>query len=305
MAILISTTVPNLTTVMTGLINFCVANVGFTNQGTTTSGGITIRRMSKSIGGQTIHYSFWEPTFVDNNRHGFDCKMGTSLATTTSISTGEQAQFTPISTFGSAGPFEGYWIFSDSNNRSAKMVLEVSPGVYNHIMLGEINKAFNFDGGAFLTGGFYQSSTNQVVRIDLTNFTSTDIDVPLSGFSFAGRSFIRKGTNFLRMGGSTSRQGNDLAKGPTHGGFYTVRTNRATSRALLFPTWIMLRDPATSLFEYGGDVDGVRLIDLELINSESIVLSDWRVFPLVHKGGTGTVNYPATNNLGIAYEIVP
>ena len=294
----ISTSVINLSEFFRDLMAFSVANAGFTDttDGSTNSFGLEIFTLTKTVEGQAATY-----TFEDNDNasavHRFP-RINMSIAGVPVLSEGI------FSLFATGAAFEGYWFFTEGT--AVHAVLEILPGIFNHLSFGNLEKYGVYTGGSYLTSGSYTSSTfvGSVIRYSINANGGNAASYPFGGSeantSFAGRVHVNvAGSNVIALIGREAANRVTMFSDPTT---FISRTNQATLRAPLGPAYVRARNPITGLDHIIGVIPGVRSVNLELIQEGEVVNTNWRCFPVVAKRGDATQSI-VTGDLGLAYEI--
>ncbi len=289
----------NLDNLIDQMMTFAVANAGYTD----VTGGF--HRVLEKDG---MHYHFATTTHITVTQV---LRMALSQtyanedwAATPSISA--QASMTA---YDFVGPYSGHYFFSDGG--SVHCVLEVSPGIFNHLSFGAINKhGDNWVGGEFIAGGHYHYKVSNLwrpisdvqgcctftatgsnsspyrsqIRVEgLPNATS--IYAPFGSATLSNRAYGCSPDDTLNI------QENILRDSP----------NAATGRVALLPQYIHVHEDAGDLHYHLGTIDGVRILKMDNIQPAEIVNTDWQVFPICQKNGD-RVNCPDSGTYAFAYK---
>ena len=313
MATAISTSVVNATEFLRDLIAFAVANAGFSDEttGAVTSTGYEIFNLEKTVDGVTASYTFYDKDSYSAGtlpQRDIECSMIVPGQETTS-----QLRLTRMSLFGVSSSYKGYWFFTEGTCVHA--VLEIVPGVFNHISFGNITKFGSWTGGSYIDAGVFNSygSTSGItwyIPLDgSANFNSTSISntsPPFAGLTwysaatYSGVIHANIGVNDVHQIGN--RSATRRAFMFSDGSAFKTRTNGATLRAPLTPSYVRLRNSANNMYHLAGSIPGVRAVNIQLINPAEVVNTNWRVFPLVAKVADRN-EYPPTGSYALAYEI--
>ena len=298
MATSVSTSVVNLSEFYRDLVAFAVANAGFTDAttGSTTVQGHEIFQMTKTVGG---HTPLW--TFEDIDSTATHHK-NSKVVMTVPGSVSSLPSY--ISTFGINGPFEGYWFFTEGTCVHA--VLEILPGIYNHLSFGNVAKAGVWEGGAYLVTGYYGSTTHIGGGVYWFSNTASSYCTPFGGDeSSVPHSnkvhVVVDGKNTIYRSGNTGvAERITFFNRDTNS--HPIRTNQATLRAPLTPSYVRAKNQISGLRQLIGMIPGVCAVDMEFIIPEEVVNTNWRAFPLVSIAGNRVIS-PDTGFGGLAYEI--
>ena len=316
----------------TQLRSFAAANVGFSNQGTTIINGNTVHHLSKGgiywnfeetlttvTSGFTSHYSrmrmtYTKPIDVD----GFNQSFPTG-----------QERFTAFGTFANSGPYTSHIFYTEGT--AVHAVLEVFPGIFQHLSFGSITKFGTWTGGEYLTAGSYQGISSST-----RTFSSSNSSIPFAdtegsghnsgtsaGFNQSCQGYMRylqtgsNGDDFAPIGSITLnnqrvRMGSLFAPKATQdvnmfSSLLFDSPNQGNLRTALFPMYTRVRDydaniPATlDAYFIGGVVPGVRLCNVSNLNPKEIVNTNWQVYPMVQKFGDSDIA-PISGDVGLAYE---
>lgn len=314
MATAISTSVVSATEFLRDFVAFAVANAAFVDQstGAVTSQGYEIFNLDKTVDGVTASY-----IFSDNDSYTlYNPLMQRHMECSMSIpgqATAASSRRTFMSLFGVDSAFEGYWFFTEGTCVHA--VLEIVPGIFNHMSIGNITKHGTFTGGAYVDAGYYvtygsSSGIGFYRELDgsqnLNSSTYNQTSAPFAGSDWYSTSNYC-GVIHADLGINDTYQIGDQQT--TRRAFmfsdrsaFKTRTNGATLRAPLTPSYVRLRNSANNMFHLAGSIPGVRAVNMELINPTEVVNTNWRVFPLIAKVADRNA-YPPTGNYALAYEI--
>ena len=328
-----SGTATSYTDFFTQLRTFATANAGFANEGTTTINSNTVHHLSK--GG--IFWSFEETvTLVTTFTFNFARMRMTYTKPTVTFDeatpTG-QPRYTCFGTNASTGPFTAHTFYTEGT--AVHAVLEVFPGVFQHLSFGSLTKSGAWTGGEYLTAGSYQSTVGSILRFDQSGFNQFPFSDEWgaghnsgtgTGFTGTCLGFVRyqqSGSNeddFAPLSLTGAKLNNQQCKmSATHS---TVRTdtqllsalvinspNQANLRTALFPMYVRLRDytantpAALDAYFIAGTVPGVRVCNVSELNAYEIINTDWQTFPTTQKDGDNLVA-PISEIVGFAYQRV-
>lgn len=285
------------------VVNFAVANGGFTAEATfsemngTTATGYTIYPLTRAG-------SYW---FLAENGSSVFMVWATGKDTTLTLAKqpggpGYATQFAPCTP-----PYTAYHLFVDSY--SVRVAVEVTPGRFNHFAFGTLSKFGTWTGGEFVTAGnytyspwYYQWNSNGHQRV----FEGFDSDQPNPGS-------IRVAWNTLLQAslGTGGNQAAFLALMNNGNAILDRGPNPFNLRAGMTPAVAYLNDQIQDLrWRPLGYVPGVRMLNIQNLEAEAIVNTDFMVFPLTEKNGaattyppTGTIwQWPNSYNYGIAFQ---
>ena len=295
--------------VISQLTAFAVTNCGFTAQADqAVSGSRTMKRISK--GGIYWHFV----PYASGN--GILCFMSYALETTDVPGTTSTAQpyGTRMSAWSFASSFPNLYLYTDDSDVVFACV-ELTTGIFNHIGFGTITKTETFTGGEFITAGDCEAT---FVSASVTYFQ--DVDASTNKAVYQGQyatSGTTTGSSFLRISGTNSDYRDFAPLGGTlnsnRAGFSAVKglnqeimrdaPNAATFRTPMFPMYVAILDPVSSLYRLSGYIPSIRVVPNKYVDPAELLLTDWQCFPLTQKNATGLLCSPC-GNYGLAYERV-
>lgn len=310
-----STSVADRNAFIAALVNFAVANAGFTNQGTSVDSSYTIYHISKG----SIYWNFVAE--VEEATICISCRMSfakiTTYAAFTSTATAAQYQSTMMATYHS-GPYIKYFLYSDGD--AVHCTLQLYEDVWTHISFGNIIKFGSWTGGEYVTA---QGSYKKIGEV----FYSWDSVNVYAGLLFDGgananfSTIIRVAGYVRHLIGAPSGDANEFARLGN-----VIRNNQRCQmvsakgvfeilvetcgpigfnlRAPLFPVYVFLLDTVTGRSWFAGYVSGARVLNIQNISSATIVENDWISFPMVQREGGDNTLSPLSQYWGVAYKRV-
>lgn len=316
------TAVSSLDNLLQALVNWAVANAGFTDEGNITppSGRTTTYMYRLSKGGMYWYFMGDDATVGGALDSYIEFRLMTALPTAANYSstTVGPAEITRAQLWrAGTGPYTAYNFFTDGN--AVHVVLEVSANVFSHFSFGSPVKFGSWTGGQYTTAWYSSSYT---VSGDVGyNFVSGC--VPFEGSvanssAYAGFVYNPVGSfgdyrDFAEIGSVVNNQGaffstigqatasstvyNNILVGP----LFWVGYNAINARAAMFPQYLRLYDSALASCWIGGYVDHVRAVNMDAIDPKQIVETEWEVFPVIQKYGDKTVA-PITGVTALAYR---
>lgn len=298
--------------VVSQIVAFAVAQAGFTNEGVVNLTGVNRYRISK--GG-----IYW--TIRSNNFGGkqhITGRMSYSInGTSDPTNTNGQYNWTVTSLWGFPGPFPNLYLFTEGTCVHA--VIELTTGVFNHFSIGVIEKSDTFTGGEYVVGSLMDNQDWDGTKNVYSNIDSSYSSSLMSGgfnskVSNQYHSYIRN----IPTGGASNNESDfapfaysrnsQHAYGTTWNGIvqplFDRTPNTATLRSITLPAYVQFYDFVNGLVQLGGNVPGMRIINLGYLDPGEIILNNWQVFPFVSKYGD-RVSYPVTGMYGLAYKRIP
>jgi hypothetical protein len=287
--------------------------------GNTTDQGASVSYLAK--GGNFFHFAWNDTTLgfdiaTGSNGAGLPYQQPGALGATESLTSPTCMFVSPIQ-----GPHVGYHFFSDG--QTIHVAVELVTNVFNHFSFGMINKAGNWDNGAYVEGTRWNP-------IDFGQGRLQPFDSPYHSRIFdgmtgyAGRSYTAFGRNWSTYGLMRAQYNGRVATvteaSPGNGpAVFNANTwshlgwgldliqdspNSFNSRAVLVPIEVALaseRAATPANFLQLGQIPTAAAINMAFINPKDIVNNDWMVFPLSQKNGPGIIYVNSLNN-GIAYR---
>ena len=329
------TTASSIDDVISQVCQYAVDHAGFAWESSTTVGGRTQFRISKNGLYWNFRAELYNPLMGPAWRiKSYMTTVLVNLIEPTELQGQYRATMTSLWNF--PGPYPSLYLFSEGT--CVHMVLEVTTGVFTHMSFGAIAKTDNFVGGEYLVGNFadyrssYPNSLGQYPYLpELTNGYQSIAFLGDNGVGTATGglpsqayhySYVRNVLdnpptkaygNFATVGLAVSfavGPGTELqCAGMAGAGGMTDRIfrdapNLGTLRSPIFPMYVTLRDPISSLRFLAGHIPNVRLCPMKYLDPGEIILTDWIVFPYIAKE-SNLVNYPSSGNYGLAYRRVP
>lgn len=316
------TTVATLDALLQALVDWAVANAGFTDEGNISPpSGRTTTYMYRLSKGGMYWYFMGDDVTVGGSPDGYiEFRCQTALPTSanySSISVGPN-QITRAQLWrNTTGPYTAYNFFTDGS--CVHVVLEVSSGVFSHFSFGKVTKFGTWTGGEYTTAWYSTSYA-----------TSGDIGYNFNGgtaaFSGGGTSSSYSGQVYYPVGSfgdyrdwariSSQVTNSQRAQFMTFinfntnpsiynaslmGPIYYCGGNSVNQRAAMFPQYLLLYQSTLTSNWLAGYADHVKYLNIEFINAKDIVETEWEVFPLIQKSGDKTVA-PLSANVGLAYR---
>jgi hypothetical protein len=305
------------------LVDWAVANAGFTDEGNTSPpSGRTTTYMYRLSKGGMYWYFMGDLDTVGGADDGYiEFKMMTVLPTAgTYNNTSYGPQYITRAQLwrNTVGPYSAYNFFTDGN--CVHVVVEVSPNVFSHFSFGKVTQFGTWTGGEYTTAWY---STSYTVSGDI-GYNFQYGNVPFEGgnnsaSSYCGyvynpvgaygdyRDFAQLGSNvvysqaarFMTVGNldNVSTTYNQVLSGP----LFWCGANSINQRAPMIPQYLFVYNATFAKLIIAGYADHVKLLNMEFITPKDIVETDWEVFPLIQKFGDKTVA-PITENLALAYR---
>lgn len=333
MAIQSASNIANPSALLSAFVSFCVANAGFTDEGTDTVGGETLYKISRTTSSLTTYWGFvyapqssgLEPDEIIN------CRMmhvEPTAANWNTLADGQRNK-TRWSLNDNAGPYTGYTFYSDGVNCFA--ILEIAANIFTHMCIGNITKCDTFTGGEFLQTSFIVKSEFISGRFD--GFFSGRSGLPFSTHASTNNSnYVRYNTgnndqrDYFKMGNrdntdnvpgcGTMVPGNDSSP-PNYGSsdgslavdiFGDINVSAptvATLRSPITPCYVLRRDNALDRARIIGEVPNIGSIDISQLNPKDLVNTDWRIYPWAQKNAPDTTVAPDSGMYGVAYKEIP
>lgn len=285
---------------MTALVNFAVAN-GWTSS-TWTASGKTLVALTRS-GAEYVVIEYDATTVLMNTASAV---VGSGLAVAQTNAAPVNGAIRPIQ-----APHVGYHLFTDG--LAVHCCVEVVSGVFTHINFGLLTKNGTWTGGTFVTGSC-QSTNAGLPYTQLLNGYNTfpfaaggDVGVPNVSFAAtmhfrssingAGRTAILGATNQSGMDAGwgtafATNMGRDLLSGP----------NAVNGRAIIVPVNVVQATSGTSGPYYQlGNVPNAGMVNIANLDPKAVVNTDWMLFPIGQKNGSGAV-YIDSGNYAMAYK---
>ena len=314
---------------LSDLIDFAVAEAGFTNEGKVSAIGGNIITDFYRISKNGIYWWFLGSTFTvspfPSTVATIQCRMMLTLPTLANRSTLSLGQDTTceMNTWTvTNGPFIASNMFTDGT--SVFMVVETLSGVFTHLAFGEVTKFGTWSGGQYLTAQSHRSYSTTVgwslvssasyvfdaessdtVRAGAVYFpinsngNNTDFVMECANFT----SFTERSCKFASIGDDDL---DDIASGYRQleglsGILLWATPNSVNNRAPIIPVYLTIREPATNNVIVAGHVPNVGVIRVDNIQPREIVDVEWQVYPHVRKAGADFVA-PITGRTGMAYK---
>lgn len=305
------------------LVDWAVANAGFTDEGNTSppSGRTTTYMYRLSKGGMYWYFMADTATVGGSDDGYIEFRCQTALPTSSnynSTSVGppkiSRAQIWRNTT----GPFTAYNFFTDGS--CVHVVLEVSSGVFCHFSFGKVTKFGTWTGGEYTTSWYSISYTT----VGDVGYEFTGGTVPFEGGNSS--SSTSEGHVYYPYGSygdyrdwapiRSSEVNNQLARFCTLSNLSTFATsynialagpmfmcggNSINQRAAMVPQYLMLHVETIDNLFLAGYADHIKFLNMEFITPKNIVEVEWEVFPIIQKAGDKTVA-PITGNLALAYR---
>lgn len=336
MAISTASNITSLDAFISALIAFAVAEAGYSDHGSVSSGGKTLYRISKTVDSLQTWYGLREETTSQGSHSAarVSGRMMLELPTDgnfTSTTNGQRLQ-TSMGVFNIAPTYVGYSFFTDGQGVFAS--LEITSGVFAHMAFGNVTKAGIYDGGAYLTANNFRGGGGG--WLDIKDFSQGD-----GGMVFGGREnfaqsdqgggcYIRyniggsNDTDFLKLGGSDAS--NRLAASGTlppdyepdgeafssdedsfHMGMFELMIDASPSEVTfvspLLPVYMFKQYHIDFLENIVplGHVPNVASISMKQLADKELVNTDWRVFPLCSQIDQSSTHC-FSEHYGIAYK---
>lgn len=222
------------------------------------------------------------------------------------------------------GPHVGYHLFSQGDR--VHCVVERATNVFLHMSFGQIEKAGNWAGGAYVTGAcwsdaIYPGTTGKFPWTDyphsrpFESITGYTAGANINGVFYSARGHMRTDYDTYKTMELTTgsyRSSTDLNCGFCSSWGYgfellTDSPNMFNNRAALVPIQFTLQSEPLANNEQNtsrlqmGQVTDVAAVNMALINPKDIINNDWMVFPISQKNGDG-ITYVNSGNYGLAYK---
>jgi len=217
-----------------------------------------------------------------------------------------------------AGPFPNVYFFTDSPSTYCHVVVEVTDGVYSHMMFGNLQKY-----GTWTGGGYYACSRWGTDVVSIDSPTSTTHVVPF-GTTATGSVGSEWTLHYESPGSPNTKWVSGNITAYTHGSVKRAG-GRANARGG-FPepfrnlgqtpfSGVIALSPATLLvtnlttptsYTILGRVPDLRLVNItELVPAEEYILGadTWKVFP--YRAKNGGTDLPNSGVYGFAYKKIP
>lgn len=289
---------------------FAVSNAGFTDHWAsrwTFTSGVTYDMFQLSKNG--VYYTFQYTASILN------MSTATSLGTSGSLTgqPGADATFysvvRPIQ-----GPHVAYWLFNGGyagTGPCVHVVVETSSGVFIHFSFGELEKQGVYTGGQYVTScmasnnaAYWNDALNGYQAVPWAGRNSSPLGAGSIRYPNAGSSLCAPWGN---VGGSRMAIGSwttDYGSAGDGLGVTRYAYNTFNQRAPLIPIEVLITNTAYGSFAQWipmGNVAGVAGVNTRYLDPRQVVLSDWQVFPIFEKQGTGVANVNG-GYFGLAYK---
>lgn len=312
-----STSVADRDAFIQALVNFAVANAGFTDQGSTFDDPYTIYHISKG----SIYWNFVADLYIStwDDIPAVSCRMTFAKILTRSAftSTGTAGQvYATLMCVYHTGPFEKYYLYTDGV--AVHCALQIYNGVFSHISFGNVTKFGTWTGGEFLTANG--------CHLTYSGHTFQPWDASSNGIQFDGgnctlqnkrvtgyvRHLIAAPTSdryeFARLGAVTEYDQKCIMtaqEGMMKEFMDTCGSIGFNLRAPLLPVYVRTYDTVTARWWLIGYVSGARLVSIEYISPEAIMENEWIAFPMIQLiVGGDTALAPRSGYWGVAYKRV-
>ena len=213
---------------------------------------------------------------------------------------------------GTPGPYTGYHFFTDDTTQYIHCVLEVSPGVYNHLSFGTIDKIGTWTGGQYFG---LQNGKNQPLSAYIPSNTGTSGANEMNSLRVDGLSNQTAGSVWSLFTGRTTTPGVDRAgnarvlnpggwKGynPWQAGFGMVRSSPVSGYVPLIPVPVWWRDSSDYyLLGFGPKVFTMNMANFAPQEEFTIGLNTYKVFPMVQKAESVDSSNTLSGYGGVAY----
>lgn len=257
-----------------------------------------------------MSYRFIDGYFILSGQNYISCYMSAE-SSDTPWRTEATRTFNPCRFWLSetTGPYVRYWCFTEPTQQVVHTVVELQPGVYNHLSFGVMDKAGSYTGGEYMVSGWYLSKTgsNPVVYRSYIYFTHT---VPFGSHnaSSSHRNYVHNdigaggSANFASTSGEVSSQRAYMGGRNGITNYLSLTGVSAIAhRTPLIPIYCFLLETNDDLYWPAGVIPGVTECRLDILNPQEITNDDWQVFPLCEKDGNEQ-NGPNTEKFGLAYR---
>jgi hypothetical protein len=225
------------------------------------------------------------------------------------------------------GPYTNYFFYTDGD--SIEIVIEVTPLVFSHFSFGSVTKFGTWTGGEYITGSFVNSSAWNASGGYWYDTIGSYGCGPFEeyGASFGstyGLGFVhypQGGYGDFRDYAPTSRNlGNSqrarmgapsyIQSVPSYLHNYNLMDvllycspNTFNSRTALFPTYLHLYDQSSTRYNLLGHVSNAKVLNMELIDPKDTVELEWDVYPIFQKSGDSSVAV-VSGDIALAYRRV-
>ena len=324
--------------ILTELVDFAVANAGFTDLGALPlGGGRNLYRLSKDgmywwFKGVRWSYSIYStdviqmrmqsavPTLEPNNTEDTSCGP-------------DNISFCMLWKFGVSTNCVASYFFTDIAGKAVHCAIEVAPNIFTHLSFGHVEKYGTWNGGGYVCGLFcgrvtssgFEPIRNSYFAPIFTGHLFSTSNATYYGHVHYARNSFGDYRDYAAIGRLTHDQlalfstpnmtlTSTLGDGGWSAnpfviffhGYYKV--NLATQRIPLFPQILRLWDPTMAKYLVAGHVPGTRCTRLVNNEPKDIVSENWQLFPLTYKGTLTSVSNsttaPMTYDIGMAYEMV-
>lgn len=318
---------------MSKLITFATSYCGFTYEstfnrteslsydGTSTGTSYTIRCLSR--GGV-----YWWFRFTTSNMF---CLLSTGTGATWNTIANRSPNDSEVNCL--SGTYV-YRFFEVDDSLHVALIRTYSGVVsYRHFSFGKIQKYGSWTGGEYFTGSYDEVSGSSYYNTKLSQYHcrlfGNKVGYVVSGNGSAVGSRASYGvircTYNSKNYANIDRAYNDIETGMneavTMGGLrrhaHVGQTGMSPSidpdkspnlwsdTAAATPIHFMLYDNAgASRFLDMGYLTGIRFLNVQNLTPDQLVNTDWRVYPLSYQSETGSANYAASGNMGIAFREV-
>lgn len=323
-----STNVSSLDSFLSDFVTYCVANAGFTDIGNTAIGGDTLYRMSRTRDSLTTYWGFRNQVETSTSQSNITarCRLMHLSPDASNFDDGTSGSehHTRMGVFDFAGPYTRYYFFTDVD--SVFGVLEVRPGIYTHIAVGNMSKIGTWNGGEYLTANNFQRATGIWRAPDSStgpNIFTARTNLPANGT--IGISYFRvdnagsvndfqgMGTNTNGRAGSgnmapsnlTGLSAQDISVNFGHSLIQLATPNTFNLRSPIMPVFLFRESAtvATRVHTYG-QVPNIGYLNMQNISPAALIDGNWRIIPLGQKTGDNT-QATVSGIYGVAYREIP
>jgi hypothetical protein len=321
----------NFTDVMAALISFATSSCGFTLEGlftrtenlsyNGTSTGTVYEVRCLSRGGV-----YWWFRYTNDNMF---CLLSTGTGATWSTIANRAGNDSEVNLLTGSYPLYRFFEVDDS----VHVALQRNNGgviSYNHFSFGKIQKVGSWTGGEYFANSYQEVSNSTHQNNESSTYhgrlfnnkdgavTSGTGTQPTTRASYGvirctynskdyaniGRDYnsTETGMNETIVNDCFTRGRSDDINFSIHDDYApSIWSSTALGTAPIISLWDSV---TTNKYQELGYVTGLRFLNIESIDADDLVHTDWRAYPLSYKGSTGAPGLAASGNYGIAFQEV-
>lgn len=294
---------------MAEIVAFATASGGLTDAGTGSGGGYS-RQALQSPSGAYI-------TFEWLTSGATEIRVNTSTAWAGGTAILSQTGACPINTIWrtTSAPVK-CWLFSDGY--STHVVINPTPAAYHHLSFGRLEKWGTYTGGEYVSAGYFSASTIAVnstvfphcARYSTVTASQNHVRCLWNSKATAVGVAARTDANLMWSGFSFASAAGGATIGTVNGEPIFRQSNSYNGRSVIMPHQYFIGwDNATAQAQLGwipiGIVNNSGYINIDDLNAEDVINTDWMVFPVCMKNPVSPVlaNLEVdTGVFGLAYK---